>query len=121
MVEFVIALPLLVVLLFALVEIGIVFKDWLNVTDTARVAARAAAVARFGSPPNNTPCAAAQQAVTNASNGSVLGACAPGTLQCPPNGSIKVTVTHPWSLNVPFIPITPGGGDLTSDVTECLE
>ena len=60
MVEFALVLPILVMLIIGAVQFGIVFKDWINVNDTARVAARAAVVWRFNSQPD--PCAAATAA-----------------------------------------------------------
>ncbi|HZO96422.1 MAG TPA: TadE/TadG family type IV pilus assembly protein [Gaiellaceae bacterium] len=111
--EFALVLPLLVTLLFALVEFGIVFKDWLNVTDTARVAARAAVVSRFDDPPR-TPCAAAQAVVSAAAQGLTLADCTPAS------GYVTVTVTHPWSVSLPLLPLSESG-ELTSVVTERLE
>jgi Flp pilus assembly protein TadG len=111
LIEFALVLPLIVTLLIAVVEFGVVFKDWLSVTDTARVAARAAVVSRFGNPAQ-TPCAAAQAAVAAA--GLTLASCTQSA------GSVKVTVTHPWSVSLPLLPLSDGG-QLTSVVTERLE
>jgi Flp pilus assembly protein TadG len=112
MVEFALVLPLLVVLLIATVQFGIVFKDWINVTDAARVAARAAVVARFTTQPN--PCNAAQAAVAAQGGGMTLASCNPS------GGFVTVTVEHPWSVSLPLLPFSRGG-QLTSVVTERLE
>ena len=60
MLEFVLVLPLIVTLVFVLIQMGLTFNSYLRVTDAARVAARAAAVARFN---GQQPCVAAQAAV----------------------------------------------------------
>jgi hypothetical protein len=112
MVEFALVLPILVMLMIAAVEFGIVFKDWINVTDTARVAARAAVVSRFTPQPD--PCAAAQAVVSAAGSGLTLKSCTPSA------GYVTVTVAHPWSVSLPLVPFS-GGGELTSAVTEKLE
>jgi Flp pilus assembly protein TadG len=44
--EFAIVLPLLVVLLFAIIQFGIVFNNYVSLTDAARAAARKGAVSR---------------------------------------------------------------------------
>jgi Flp pilus assembly protein TadG len=121
MVELVIALPVLVGVLFLVVEFGIVFRNWLNVTDAASTAARAAAVARFA---NEHNCTAANDAVDKVDSGLTR------TCQCNPSGStdscasndvsVTVTVKHPWDVGVPVIGVSRGG-DLTSAVTQSLE
>jgi Flp pilus assembly protein TadG len=127
MVEFVIALPLLVIILFAALQFGIVFKDWLTVTDAAGTGARAAAVARFT---GQTNCAAANAAVDPDASLTVTcqcehadGSLSPPTDQCAPTDvSVKVTVQHPWDVNLPLVPsFGHQFGDLTSAVTENLE
>lgn len=112
MVEFALVLPLLVVLMVAAIQFGIVFKDWISVTDTARVAARAAVVSRFSAQPD--PCAAAQAAVAAAGGGLTLTGCTPSAKY------VTVTVQHPWSVSLPLIPFSDGG-QLTSVVTERRE
>jgi Flp pilus assembly protein TadG len=112
MVEFALVLPLLVMLMVAAIQFGIVFKDWISVTDAARVAARAAVVARFGPQPD--PCTAARAAVTAAGNGLTLKSCTPSAKY------VTVSVEHPWNVSLPLIPFSDGG-QLTSVVTERLE
>jgi hypothetical protein len=57
-VEFALVLPLLALLVFGMVQFGLLFRDYLAITDAARVAARAAAVKR-----TSDPCGAARAAV----------------------------------------------------------
>jgi Flp pilus assembly protein TadG len=119
MVEFALVLPILVTLMIALIQFGIVFKDWISVTDSARVAARAAVVARFGA---QTNCAAA--------NSAIDAALRPVNCRCNPSGStglcadtdssVTVTVGEPWSVSLPLLPFSQSG-QLRSSVTEDLE
>ena len=119
MVEFALVLPILVTLTIALIQFGIVFKDWISVTDSARVAARAAVVARFGA---QTNCAAANNAI-DAGLRPVDCRCNPSgsTGQCTAtDSSVTVTVGEPWSVSLPLLPFSRNG-QLQSSVTEDLE
>src|SRR5918998_1307445 len=51
MVEFVIVAPVLLMLLFGVIQFGIVFNNYLTVTDAARIGARKAAVSRLETTP----------------------------------------------------------------------
>ena len=53
MVEFVLVLPLFLGLVFLAIGFGITLNNYLRVTDVARVAARAASIARFGGQPES--------------------------------------------------------------------
>ena len=116
--EFVLVLPLVITLVFVIVQLGITFNNYLQVTDAARVAARAAAVARFN---GDTPCNAAQKAVDNLNDGLTFDV-ASCTSTCPstPGANCSVTVSHGWNVSLPLLPISDGG-DLTSTVTEPIE
>ena len=47
MTEFALVLPVLVALLLAIIQFGIVFNNYLTITDATRAGARKAAVSRF--------------------------------------------------------------------------
>ena len=51
MVEFVIVVPVLLMLLFGVIQFGIVYNHYLTITDAARVGARKAAVSRTAANP----------------------------------------------------------------------
>jgi Flp pilus assembly protein TadG len=119
MVEFALVLQILVTLMIALVQFGIVFKDWISVTDSARVAARAAVVARFSAQAN---CTAANAAI-DATFRPVNCRCNPSgsTAQCAAtDSSVTVTVGEPWGVSLPLLPFSQSG-QLQSTVTEDLE
>ena len=65
LVEFAALLPVLCLLLFGIIQFGVVFHDYLTVTDASRVGARKAAVSRLGGDTG----AAAVAAASDAANG----------------------------------------------------
>jgi len=122
MVEFALVLPILVLLTIGAVEFGIVVKDWINVTNTARIAGRAAAVSRFDHGPG---CPGVQQAVdaamTRQGFATAAASFSSSDASCVAGSEVTVTVTHPWSVSVPFLQIPVSSGTLSSDVTEKVE
>ena len=72
-VEFALVLPLLCLLLFAVIQFGIVFNNYETITDAARAGARQAILIRLAAA---TPASAAQTVRTE--NGLVAGASADG-------------------------------------------
>jgi Flp pilus assembly protein TadG len=110
-VEFAFVLPVLVLLTIAAVDFGLVLRDWIQVTNTAGAAARAAAVSRVQG-----------QTTLNAGGNFVrsAGFACPGN-SCVSLGSdtVTVTVSKPWSVGIPFLPSL--GGTMTSDATEKVE
>jgi Flp pilus assembly protein TadG len=106
MVEFMIVLPFLLMLLFAIIQFGIAFNQYLTITDAARVGARAAAVA-YSSGQCTAALTAVQNDVSN-SEWSVISsggyfACSPGAN---PGDQLTVTVQYPCSISIPFIGVS---------------
>lgn len=120
MVEFVLILPLFVTLIFVLAEAGRTFSDYLRVTDAARVAVRAAAVAPLNGS-GLTPCAAAQIAVDRAGGNIQLASCNAPDDPTPGVSQATVTVTHDWSINLPLLGFLSQSGTLSSSATEAIE
>jgi hypothetical protein len=94
MVEFVIVLPIMLVLIFFIAYAGIGFQRYSQVTNAARVAARAAAVARFD---GVDMCAAAQAAADDAMNGVSMDPCVPVS----PGDLITINLSY----TLPDIPV----------------
>lgn len=115
MVEFVFVLPILITLIFVLIQMGLTFNSYLRVTDAARVAARAAAVARFH---GQSPCDAAQAAVPADLGASVN--CSFPDASAQPGNPVEITVSHGWSIDLPLLPLSKSG-TLSSSATERLE
>jgi Flp pilus assembly protein TadG len=116
MVEFVLVLPLLVTLLFMVIQLGFTFSNYMRVTDISRVAARAASVARFS---GVSPCQAAATAANSAAGGLDISppTCSGGTN---PGDSFSVTVRLPWKISLPLLPFN-WSGTLKSTATDRVQ
>jgi Flp pilus assembly protein TadG len=115
MVEFALVLPVLVLVLFAIVELGLTFKDYLTMTDAVRAGARVAAVSR-----SNGQAGAAEDAVREAAvnlDQAQLGVAVTSTWQR--GTDVTVTATYPYEINLFGLPVY--SGDLTSQTTERVE
>jgi Flp pilus assembly protein TadG len=122
MVELAFSLPLLVILLFGIVEFGIAFNNYLTLTDAVRSGARQAAVSRFLA----NPTAATVTKVKAAAAG--LNAPSINVTVTKPDGSapswtsgadVKVSATYPYSINV--LGIVVSAGNLSSSTVERVE
>jgi Flp pilus assembly protein TadG len=96
MTEFALILPILVVLLFGIIQFGIIFNNYVTVTDAARTASRKGAVSR--SDPNPT------QACQNAGYAAGPNLKNPGTdfvVTCTfQGGDVTVTASYPYDINL---------------------
>jgi Flp pilus assembly protein TadG len=115
MVEFVLVLPILLVVLFGIVQFGITFKDYVALTDAVRTGARTAAVSRFSA----TPSADTIARVKGASdlNGSKLSVTVTSTWVH--GDDVVVTAKYPYSISL--LGVVVASGDLTSSTTERVE
>lgn len=116
--EFALILPVLVALLLGIIQFGIVFNNYLTITDAARAGARKAAVSRFigdnGASAKTTAQNSAQQLDQTALKVTVT-----STNWNVPGSDVNVTVTYPYSINI--LGWTVKAGDLTSTTKERLE
>ncbi len=116
--EFALILPVLVALLLGIIQFGIVFNNYLTITDAARAGARKAAVSRFigdnGASAKTTAQNSAQQLDQTALKVTVT-----STDWNVPGSDVNVTVTYPYSINI--LGWTVKAGDLSSTTKERLE
>jgi Flp pilus assembly protein TadG len=117
--EMALVLPLLASLLFGIAQFGIVFNNYITLTDATRAGARKAAVARFTgdagaaakamvfSSASSLKSPPLQVTVSSSSNWSV------------PGSDVTVTATYPYSINI--LGLTVKSGNLTSTQKERLE
>ena len=97
LVEFVLVAPVLLLILFGIVQFGIAFKNSMVVTDSVRAGARKAAVSRAAS----DPVGAAKQAVVSAAgdlNPANLNVVVTSTWHA--GDSVTVTATYPYTINI---------------------
>jgi Flp pilus assembly protein TadG len=116
-VEFALVLPILAVLIFAIVEFGVAFHDYITVTDASRVAAREAAVSRHAGDFGAGGEAAGEQAAASLSDAVEVDCTS--TDWARPGSDVSCTVTYPYSIDV--LGWVVANGDLTSETTERLE
>ncbi len=116
MTEFALVLPLLTVVLFAIVQLGIVFNHYVDLTDAVRAGARKAAVSRQTS----DPVAVTKQAViASGGNLAIDPARISVTSDWQPGDDVTVEATTPYSLNLGIVVIPLGS--LDSKTTERVE
>jgi Flp pilus assembly protein TadG len=118
MTEFAIVAPILLLILMGIMQLGVVYNNWVTLTDAARAGARKAAVCRSGCSPDATT--AATNAVKNSAanlNQSNLGVTVTSTWA--QGADATVTATYPWSINV--MGVVVASGTMTSTTTERVE
>jgi Flp pilus assembly protein TadG len=116
MTEFAIILPVLVVLLFGIIQFGILFNNYMTLTDAVRAGAREAAVSRNDADPTGATTTAVRSSAAdlNQSNLAV-------TVNSPwqAGTDVTVTATYPWSISL--LGWVVSGGTLQSKTTERVE
>jgi Flp pilus assembly protein TadG len=116
MAEFAIVLPILVVLLFAIVQFGILFNNYVTLTDATRAGARAAAVARQSDNPVDAADSAVRASGADLNQGS-LGVSVSSAWD--PGSPVTVQATYPYSISL--LGWVVASGNLTSKTTEAVE
>jgi Flp pilus assembly protein TadG len=112
-VEAALVLPIVLFVLFAVVDFGITLSHWLTLTDAVRAGARQGAVCHASTTSIES---VVRQAAADLDQ-SKLSVSAGG---CPPTGSaITVSATYPYSINVMGFVVK--SGNLTSQTTERVE
>lgn len=114
--EFAMILPILLLLLFAIVQLGIVFNHYVTLTDAARAGARKAVVSRRAASPSSTTVTAVRNSAANLDQ-SKLGVTVSTTWQ--PGEDVTVTATYPYQVSL--LGIVVKSGTLRSQTTERLE
>jgi hypothetical protein len=119
MVEFTLVLPVLLVVLFGIIQFGITFSNYVALTDAVRAGARTAAVSRSSS----NPVADVKARVMDASgdlDSSKVSVPDPVTpTGWVHGGDVTVTATYPYSISL--LGIVVASGNLSSSTTERIE
>jgi Flp pilus assembly protein TadG len=129
LVEFALLLPVLLIVLLAIMQFGLLFQNYLTLTDAVRAGSRVLAVGRGSS----DPCAAAVTATKNAGGNldltgkvktSITNDNANGTT-CTTQGDLvqgnSATVTATWPGNVTILGVTFFSTNLSASATERIE
>jgi len=114
--EFALVLPILAFLLFAVIQFGLVFNNWVQLTDATRAGARKGAVSRHQPDPSGTCVAAVRSSATNLKASDLTASC---TSTWQPGADVTVTATYPYSISL--FGIITKSGRLSSTTTERVE
>lgn len=116
MTEFAIVLPMLALLLFGVIQFGIVFNQYITLTDAVRAGARKGAVGRHLS----NPAAATEQTVRTAATDLKAADLQVNVTSSWAQGSdVSVTATYPYGISL--LGIIVKSGRLSSTTTERVE
>jgi Flp pilus assembly protein TadG len=116
MTEFAIVLPVLVLLVFGVIQFGILFNNYVTLTDAARAGARKAAVSRNDPNPVDTTVTQVQNSASDLNQSDLAVTVASSWA---PASDVTVTATYPYSINL--LGLVVASGRLSSKVTERVE
>jgi Flp pilus assembly protein TadG len=102
MVEFALVLPVVLLLLMGIIQFGIVFNDYIQVTSAAREGARKAAVSRTAADPTGASVQAAKDSAPSLdqSQMTVTVTADQDSTGWKQGGNVTVKVTYPWSVQL---------------------
>jgi Flp pilus assembly protein TadG len=118
MVEFAIIVPILLTVLLGIMQLGVVYNNWVSLTDAARAGARKGAVCRSGCSPDSTT--ATVTAVKDSAadlDQTKLGVSVTSTWA--QGADVTVDATYPWSVNI--MGIVVASGTMHATTTERVE
>jgi Flp pilus assembly protein TadG len=117
MVEFALIVPVLLLVIFGIIQFGILYNDYISLTDATRIGARKAAVSRQ----TTDPVGLAEAAVRNAAHdldAAELQIDVEATAWVP-GGDVTVETRYPYELDI--LGIVVASGHLHSSTTERIE
>ena len=123
-VEFVLIAPILLILVFGIVQFGVLLHNYLSLTDAVRVGARQAAVSRTDPDPAGATCQRIQQSAQRLNIPCTDVTVEPydpetDTGTWAQGGDVTVTAKYPYSINL--LGFVVKSGHLTSQTTERVE
>jgi Flp pilus assembly protein TadG len=116
MTEFALVMPILLLLLLGIIQFGIVFNNYLTLTDAVRAGARKGAVSRRTTNPTQLTTSAVQNAATDL-KASDLQVTVNSTFQ--QGDDVTVTASYPFSISL--LGMVVKSGRLHSTTTERVE
>jgi Flp pilus assembly protein TadG len=118
MTEFALVLPILALLLFGVIQFGILFNNYITLTDAVRSGARKAAVSRQASDPRGDAEAAVRKAADTLDQTKLTVSVTPGTPWAH-GGEVTVRAEYPYSINL--LGVALASGNLKSTTVERVE
>jgi Flp pilus assembly protein TadG len=117
MTEFALVLPVLALILFAVIQFGIVFNNYVTLTDATRAGARRAAVSRQDPNRSSTVIAAVRNSASDLDSSKL--SVPPPSSSWAPGTDVTVTATYPYSISL--LGMVVKSGQLKSTTTERVE
>jgi Flp pilus assembly protein TadG len=117
MTEFALVLPVLALILFAVIQFGIVFNNYVTLTDATRAGARRAAVSRQAPSHDSSVIAAVRNSASNLDSSKLT--VPPPTSSWAPGSDVTVTASYPYSISL--LGMVVKSGRLSSTTTERVE
>ena len=118
MVEFALVIPILCLVLFGVIQFGILYKNYVTLTDAARTGARKAAVSRHEADPVAVTDAPRSRASASGLDLTKLDVTV-SAAAWEHGDDVTVTATYPYSVNL--LGFVVAAGDLESKTTERVE
>jgi Flp pilus assembly protein TadG len=124
LVEFALVLPFLLMILIGIIQFGVLFNQYLTLTDAVRAGARQAAVSRTDVNPEAKAEARVRQSARSLDQSILDVEVTPydpltGTSTWLQGGDVTVKATYPFNINI--LGISVYSGDLESETTERVE
>jgi hypothetical protein len=114
--EFALVLPLMVMLLFGIIQFGVTFNDYISLTDAVRAGARKAAVSRHEQDPVGVTVARVKEAGADLTQKDlVVGVSSTWDA----GDEVEVTASYPYEIKV--LGVTIKKGRMNSTTTERVE
>jgi Flp pilus assembly protein TadG len=126
LVEFAIVTPVLLLLVLGIVQFGILFNNYITLTDAVRAGARQAAVSRTLANPTQVTTDRVRRSAAGLDSSKLAVTVAPHDPNGPPNntdwaqgGDVTVSATYPFSINLMVFVVRTG--NLKAATTERVE
>ena len=114
--EFALVLPVLALILFAIIQFGIAFNNYLALTDATRAGARKGAVGRHGPDPQSATTTAVRSSASDLDQDDLMVSVSSSWRA---GEDVTVTATYPYSISL--LGVVVKSGRLTSTTTERVE
>jgi Flp pilus assembly protein TadG len=120
LVEFAVLLPVLLLVLFAILQFGVVFNNYIQVTSAAREGCRKAAVSRgLGTSGAESAAVTAADGTASGLTQSQLSITFPGNPTFAQGSTVTVQASYPYSISL--LGLVVSSGNLTSSTTMRVE
>ena len=117
MVEFALVVPIICLVLFGVLQFGMLYNDYVTVTDASRVGARKAAVSRLAANPAAEAEAAARSSAAGLDQSQLDVNVAATAWEH--GEAVTVEATYPYEIDL--LGLVVASGELSSETTERVE